>query len=154
MKSKNYLFALFIVLLCSCNDPFITTDFYGFYTDYRWQKSDVKIFKFKIEDETKPHDLQFRFRHMYDYQFAEVPINFVIKSPDGKKEAINIQLPIRSLTGENYGDCDMDICDNFYVIKSNTKFKKGTYEVIVSHTFPWPYLPNMIGIGLDLDKSK
>ena len=52
-------------------------------------------------------------------------------------------------------DCSGDICDLFYRIKENKKLVKGIYKISVSHNFEGAeYLPNVIGIGLNVDREK
>ena len=44
--------------------------------------------------EDSQYNLTFRFSHVYDYQFATVPINFDIEKPNGeKKNFLNLQFP-------------------------------------------------------------
>jgi len=40
------------------------------------------------------------------------------------------------------------------VIKEKIKLAKGNYTITVSHRFDGPYLPNVIGVGLEIVKSE
>ena len=100
------------------------------------------------------YDLTFRFSHVYDYQFDSVPIAFSIENPKGEKENFNIDLAIKDSSGKQLAECAGDVCDLKFKIKEKIKLTKGTYKVTVSQSFNGPYLPNVIGIGLDVNDVK
>ncbi len=153
MKTR-LLFVFFIFsLLLSCSDNHFR-QFDTLPEDLRWQGSDKKTFEFDIENETKFYNVVFQFSHVYGYQFASIPLNVLIESPDGKTEQINIDLKIADESGKQLADCSGDVCDLFYKIKERTKLQNGTYKITVSHTFKGPYLPNVIGIGLAVENVK
>lgn len=163
MKTKILLLlSLFTILICfassltlvSCSGQSQFSQFVTLGTENRWQKTDAETFEFEITDEATPYDLVFKFSHVFDYQFATVPINFTIENPAGEKENLSVDLAIKDSSGKELAECAGDICDLKYHIKENTKLKKGKYKVTVSHSFEGPYLPNVIGIGLDVEKVK
>ena len=154
MKTKSLLlFSLFTVLIsCSKQSQFSQFDKFG--EENRWQKADAKTFEFDITDDTQLYNLIFRFSHVYGYQFASIPLNIVIESPDGKKEELKIDIPIKDDSGKDLGECAGDICDLNYKIEEKIKLQKGNYKITFSHSFEGPYLPNVIGIGLNVESVK
>lgn len=152
MKTKiTFLFAA-LTLFVSCDKSKLFSQFDTFGEENRWQNSDVKVYEFAIDDDSQSYDLTFRFSHVFDYQFASVPIQFVIESPDGKKEILAIDLAIKETNGKEIAECAGDVCDLKYKLKTKTKLLKGTYKVTVSHNFKGAsYLPNVIGIGLEVN---
>lgn len=154
MKSKLLLLVSFLTILISCSKNQLS-QFATFGEDNRWQQSDVQTFSFDITDDSQLYDLSFKFSHVYDYQFASVPIQFEIESPDGKTEKLNIDLSIKDSNGKQLADCSGDVCDLSYKIKEKVKFIKGIYKLKISHNFKGaPYLPNVIGIGIKVENSK
>lgn len=164
MKTKTLLLLSLFALLTSCSKHNEYKEFVGFGEENRWQKSDVKTFEFDISD-VKAFDVDvtdnnhlytmtFRFSHVYDYQFATIPIQFGIESPDGEKETIAVDLAIKDSNGKELAECAGDVCDLKYTIKEKTKLQKGIYKVTISHSFEGPYLPNVIGIGLNVESVK
>lgn len=150
----RFLFTFFIFsLFISCSDNHFR-QFDILPEDQRWQASDKKIYEFDIENETQLYNITFQFSHVYGYQFASIPLNVSIESPDGKKENISIDLRIADNSGKQLADCSGDVCDLFYKIKEKTKLRKGKYKITVSHSFKGPYLPNVIGIGLNVENVK
>lgn len=152
MKTKFLLFII-IPLLFSCSDNHFR-QFEILPEDQRWLASDAKTFEFEIENDAQLYNLVFQFSHVYGYQFASIPLNIIILSPDGKTENLDIDLKIADDTGKQLADCSGDVCDLFYKIKEKTKLQKGNYKITVSHKFKGPYLPNVIGIGLAVENVK
>lgn len=120
-----------------------------------WEKSDPKAYEFEIKNDTTLYNIVFRFSHVYDYQFATIPIQFDIESPDGTKETLAVDLQIKDESGQQLAECSGDVCDLDYAVKTKTKLTKGKYKITVSHDFKMaPYLPNVLGIGLEVDKAQ
>ncbi|MGL2965212.1 hypothetical protein [Flavobacterium sp. XGLA_31] len=152
MKSKLLVLLFFFSLFLSCSQQGHYSVFDTFGEDNRWNQTDTKTFDFEITDESKPYDITFKFSHVYDYQFASVPLTFVIESPNGQKETLPVDLKIKDASGKQLADCSGDVCDLVYPIKKKTKLTKGIYKITVSHRFKGaPFLPNVIGIGLNVD---
>jgi gliding motility-associated lipoprotein GldH len=164
MKAKTLLLLFLFVILTSCSKHNEYKEFVSFEEENRWQKSDVKTFEFDISDakvfnvdvtdDNQLYNLVFKFSHVYDYQFATIPIQFFIESPDGNKEMIAIDLAINDDSGKELAECAGDVCDLNYTIKEKTKLQKGPYKVTISHSFKGPYLPNVLGIGLNVEAVK
>ncbi|HNP32876.1 MAG TPA: hypothetical protein PKN96_06260 [Flavobacterium sp.] len=162
MKKRILLLSLFTIFICftssltlvSCSKQNEYSQFDSFGEENRWQKSDTKTFEFDIANESQSYDMTFRFSHVFDYQFASVPINFSIENPKGEKENFSIDLAIKGIDGKELAECAGDVCDLNYKIKEKAKLIKGKYKVTVSHSFNGPYLPNVIGIGLKVESVK
>jgi gliding motility-associated lipoprotein GldH len=154
MKPK-FIFSIFAVfLLISCSEKTDYNKFIKLPEDHRWLKSDSKIFEFTIDDDTKLYDVTFEFSHIYDYQFASVPIKIDVKNPSGEEEFHNIDFNIKDSKGKPLADCGGDICDMSMNVLEKTKLFKGKYQIKVSQDFDGPYLPNVIGVGIKVSKSK
>jgi gliding motility-associated lipoprotein GldH len=154
MKSKFIFPFLTIFLLISCSEKTDYKKFIKLPEDHRWLKSDSKIFEFIIDDDTKLYDVTFEFSHIYDYQFASVPIKIDVKNPSGEEEFHNIDFNIKDSKGKPLADCGGDICDMSMNVLEKTKLFKGKYQIKVSQDFDGPYLPNVIGVGIKVSKSK
>lgn len=154
MKLKITLLLPLFLLLFSCNQNSVYSEFVKSAEDYRWPSTEAKTFEFEITDDAQTYDILLLFSHVYGYQFAEVPLNFSLKSPDGKTENFSINLPIKDKNGEDFGDCSGDICDFTSAIKEKIKLQKGNYKITVSHDFKKAdFLPNVIGVGLEVNKA-
>lgn len=150
----RFLFTFFIFsVFISCSDNHFR-QFDILPEDQRWQAPDKKVYEFDIENETQLYNITFQFSHVYGYQFASIPLNVSIENPDGTTEDIPIDLKIADDSGKQLAECSGDVCDLFYKIKQKTKLQKGKYKITISHSFKGPYLPNVIGIGLNVENVK
>ncbi|WP_395044744.1 hypothetical protein [Flavobacterium sp.] len=154
MKTKILLSLSLLLLLVSCNSNTIYSEFKNDFDSNRWLKADAKTFEFTIDEDAQLYDIIFDFSHVYDYQFSSIPINFIIESPNSLQEKFTIDLKIKDNSGKDIGDCSGDICDLKFKIKEKYKLEKGKYKVIISNNFKADYLPNVIGVGLDVEKLK
>ena len=153
MKTKLLIAFLSIFLFISCDKSSVYSEFYKNKEDNRWLKSDEKTFEFTIDNDVQLYDVIFDFSHVYDYQFTSVPIDFVIENPKGEKEKFTINLKLKDTNGKELGDCSGDICDLKFKIKQKSKLEKGNYKISISNSFKGDYLPNVIGVGLEIKKS-
>ncbi len=146
------LFSLLFAFYC-CNQ--ISSTYYKVYDDFesnQWQQADKKEFSFSIS-EGAAYDVTLKLSHVYEYQFDTVPMQILIVDPNGKREEFPIDLKIKDSSGNEIGECAGDVCDLKYTIKKNSNLPQGDYKVTVSHHFKGPYLPNILGIGLDIKRS-
>ena len=153
MKTKVFVFYSLILFLTSCETSSIFNKSVGF-SKNQWPKNTTNVFIFEVDDDTKFYNVTFSLRHVYDYQFDTIPLSFTWIKPDGSQEIIPIKLPVKDKNGKELGECAIDICDLNQVILSNIKLPKGKNEIIVSHSFEYPYLPNIIEIGIDVSSIK
>jgi hypothetical protein len=63
-----------------------------------------------------------------------------------------MDLVVKDATGKDIGDCTGDICDVYAPIQTNIKLQKGTYTIEVKSAFEGPYLPNILGVGVIVEK--
>ena len=155
MKAKTLLFFSLLFLSIACEKAnSVYSKFDDGFESNRWIQSDAKTHEFTIADDTKPYDLVLRFSHVFDYQFASVPIVVQITDPSGKEKKSTIDLMIKDSSGKQVADCSGDVCDLEFKIRDKAKLEKGKYQVVLSHSFKGPYLPNVLGVGLDVRASE
>ncbi|MQP24029.1 hypothetical protein GFJ94_02995 [Flavobacterium sp. LMO8] len=144
---KKTLLLFFVAFLFSCNQSDGLRQYYDDFEMNRWASSDVREFNFEIKSD-KSYLIELQFSHVYDYQFAEVPLKIEIISPDGNSVE-EVVLHIKDNSGKHLADCTGDYCDLFYKFKSR-EFKKGLYSIKITNMFSGPYLPNVLGVGVEL----
>ena len=153
MKSKFVLIALLFVFL-SCNKNKVYDDFDSSFDSNRWDASDVRVFEFDNTQSEGVCDLKLHFGHISGFQFKEVPLEVEITTPDGKTEILTVAMKLIDESGKDIGDCTGDICDVFQTIKTFQNLEKGKYKVTIKSKFTGPYLPNVLGIGIVVEKQK
>ena len=153
MKLHKPLVLLAFFLLLSCDKLAVYQKMDTEFEDNRWLKTDSKIHSINIEEESS-YTLFFDFSHVYDFQFSEIPIQFRIESPDGTLNVEKIKLAIKDENGKDKGECMGDVCDLRQAVFTDRLLKKGNYSISISHLFNGEYLPNVIGIGLRMERTK
>ncbi|MCL9769905.1 gliding motility lipoprotein GldH [Flavobacterium sp. HXWNR69] len=151
MKTK---FILIAFALLSCNKNIIHDDFDSNFDNNRWVTSDVRVFEFENTQPEGVYDLKLHFGHIIGFQFKEVPLEVEITAPDGKTEILPVAIKLIDDSGKDLGDCADDICDVFQTIKTFENLEKGKYIVSVKSKFAGPYLPNVLGVGIVIEKLK
>ena len=153
MKAKFVLITLLFTFL-SCNKSKIHDDFDSSFDNNRWDATDVRVFEFENTQSEAVCDLKLHFGHISGFQFKEVPLEVEITSPDGKSEVLPVAMKLIDESGKDIGDCTGDICDVFQTIKTFQNLEKGKYKVAVKSKFAGPYLPNVLGVGIVIEKQK
>ncbi|MCW1147603.1 gliding motility lipoprotein GldH [Flavobacterium lacisediminis] len=153
MKAKLILFAL-VFVLTSCNKNEVYDEFNRDFTDNRWESKDVKSFEFENMQSEGVCELKLHFGHISGFQFKEVPLEVEITTPDGKTETLPVAMKLIDDSGKDLGDCSGDVCDVFQTIKTFEKLEKGKYKVAVKSKFTGPYLPNVLGVGILIERKK
>ncbi|WP_333877263.1 hypothetical protein [Flavobacterium sp.] len=154
MKIQNLLILCFLFLITSCSQNTVYSRFDTLDESHQWAQTNTKSYDFTIDDEAAHYNVLFKFSHVYGYPMTSVPLHFSFKNPDGKTEDFTFDLALKDLEGQELGDCVGDICDLDSVVKENLKLSKGKYTVTVSHRYDGPYLPNVLGVGLEITKSE
>lgn len=150
MKFKCCFLVVFFIFL-SCDKNRIYSEFDSNLENNRWSFNDSKEFSFSIENE-EVADLILHLGHIYDFQFASIPLQMTITYPDGHIEVIPIDLKVKNEKGEDIADCSGDICDLYYIVKNKVTLEKGSYSVVIANKFNGTYLPNILGIGIQVKK--
>ena len=153
MKTKLILIALVFVFL-SCNKNKVYDDFDSSFDNNRWDASDVRVFEFENKQSEVVCDVKLHFGHISGFQFKQVPLEVEIKVPDGEMEMLPVTIKLIDDSGKDLGDCSGDICDVFQTIKTFQNLEKGKYKVTVKSKFEGPYLPNVLGVGIVIEKQK
>jgi gliding motility-associated lipoprotein GldH len=153
MKLK-FLFLFIVVGLQSCNTNEVYHDFQNDFKDNRWSSNDVKIFAFENVDAEGLYTLKIQLAHIYNFEFSKIPLEITIIPPSKKKETLSMDLVVKDATGKDIGDCTGDICDVYAPIQSNIKLQKGKYTLEVKNNFEGAYLPNILGIGVIIEKRQ
>lgn len=153
-KMKTKYIALFAFLfLFSCDENKVFHQFDKNFESNRWLEKDIKTYDFTISEENK-YDVVIEFSHVYDYDMASIPLVIKMKTPDGNETTEKLDLPIKDETGKQLAECSGDICDLYYTYKANQSFTKGEYSISIANTSAFGFLPNVIGVGLTMNKSK
>lgn len=150
---KILLFLIFINVFISCNSSSTFEKKYKYFEDNRWLNSDVKEFEFIINEESM-YNINLKFSHVFDYQFNSVPLVISFEKPNSKIEKYDLGLTLKDNSGKDIADCAGDYCDLDFKLYQKTLLTKGTYKINVANKFKAGFLPNILAIGLKVEKAK
>jgi gliding motility-associated lipoprotein GldH len=136
----------------SCNSNSIYNEFNSNFESNRWNSAEEVSFDFENKNDTEPVSIKLHIGHIYDFQFANVPMEVTVVSPNGSSETINLDVQFKDESGKDIADCTGDICDLFVPIKDKTTLIKGKYKFVVKNKFSSPFLPNILGVGILIEK--
>lgn len=139
-----------LVVLSSCEQNRVYNKFEKNFKEKRWQKTDVRTYDFEITQGATNYNIDLHFAHIFGYQFPSVPLTITIENPDKTITTKNISLQITDENGKNKGDCAGDICDLYATVLENQHLAVGKYKVKISHDFKGEYLPNILGLGIEV----
>lgn len=140
-------FAFFLLISCNGNSVYKTLD--TNFDDNRWQRTDVKTFDFQLEKDGS-YNLAIVFSHVAGIQFAEIPLNLELSDANGVILAQNIILKTKDAQGNDIGDCAGDFCDMEQAVFTTKALTAGSYKIRLANAFENDYLPNVIGIGVNV----
>ena len=141
---KNCCLLLLSLTLFSCDSNVVFDSFSTDFEDNRWVSEDYREFDFTIENEGN-YEVQLHFAHIDKYQIPKVDIQIEMTAQDGTIKSIPMVLEMQSETIKS--DCMGDICDLFVPIVSEN-MNQGKYKIVVKNTSKYPYLPDVLGVGV------
>ena len=152
IQMKKYILVLFVLSFVSCNKNTIHDSFESDFILNRWITNEEQTFEFKILEEDV-YDIDLHFGHVYDFQFATIPLELTFLNEDKIINHKGIDLIIKNDKGEDLASCLGDICDLYQNIEKGVSMQKGTYTIKVKNKFPASYLPNILGLGIRVTKT-
>lgn len=152
MNIKFLPFVLLALLLQACQNETVLRESYDFPENHQWLKTEKKTFSITVKDAGNYSGfIQGSF--VYGSQFPKIPITISI-TKNAVLEKQSIDFKIKNEKGEDIGDCSGDICDLKQSLFTGKYFEPGTYTFTLENTFEFPYFPNIIALGISLEKEK
>lgn len=152
MNIKFLPFVLLALLLQACQNETVLRESYDFPENHQWLKSDKKTFTLTVK-EAGNYKGFINGSFVYGSQFPKIPITISI-TKNAVLEKQSIDFKIKNEKGEDIGDCSGDVCDLKQSLFTGKHFEPGTYTFTLENTFEFPYFPNIIALGISLEKEK
>jgi hypothetical protein len=152
MKIFWLLCCAFALALVSCQSDTMLHETYEFPENHQWLKSEARTFILHVK-EAGNYSGFIQGSFVYGSQFAQLPLQVTVsKTAVLNKESVALQ--IKNEKGEEVGDCTGDVCDVKQLLFSGKHFEPGTYTFTLANQFEFPYFPNIIALGIALEKEK
>ena len=145
---KLFLILLFGITLISCEKKYIYREFENEISAQRWTENDIKKHEFEILEEDKYYKVFIEISHVRGTEMDEFPVSFEVKKPDGTIEKGDVMVNFKNT------DCLGDVCDVKFLVKEKVKLKKGKYKVQFSPKSKFGFVPNIIGVGLSVERAE
>ncbi len=151
IKIVKYLLLPIIILLLSCDGNTIFSEFEHF-EDNRWFKNDVQRYEITIE-QSGNYNILLHFSHVYGAPMPEIPIELIRENENNEISKETTVIKLNKSDGSALSDCTGDICDLTQIVSKNLTLSAGKYTIQVTQKFESDYLPNVIGVGISLQRA-
>jgi len=151
-KILIFFSASFLLISCSKNKVF--EEFVKF-DNYDWKMDHVIKFDVPIEDTSAFYNVSIPVRHIDNYPYDGLLVNFTYNAPNGEEHTKNYKLNFRDADGKFKGDVAGDIWDEIVMIMEKAKFNaKGTYKFEIVNNMPKTPTQGIMELGLLIEKTK
>jgi len=151
---KIMAFFFVAIFFTSCNKNKVYEEHKTNFPQFRWEKSNVVEFNPEIIDTTSNYKITVALRHVFGFNLKSIKIDLEIISPSGKKITNEYILSFYDDEGNLLSLCAGDICDMEQLIEDDFSFNEtGTYEINIYHLMNINPLPNIMEVGLIIEKS-
>ena len=156
LRELNLLFIVLVFLgVTSCSKNQVYRETHQDFPLNRWLENDYQEFEVKIVNTTIAYNFIMNFGYVYGSQFHNIPVEATIEYPSGYRETLSFEVSLLNDDNEEAGDCLGDICDIRYTFKEKTLLKEqGVYTVIFKNRFNNDFLPNVLAVGLIIEKTE
>lgn len=145
---KTVLLLCVLLLFLSCEKKQVYRNFDNNLEASRWKEQDFKMHSFEIIDDTLNYSIFIEISHVLGTEMNEFPVSFEVTNPNGSVENGEVLVNFKN------SDCSGDICDVKFLVKEKIKLKKGKYKVRFAPKSKFGFVPNIIGVGLTIEKQE
>ncbi len=142
-----------MIVLSSCNDE-------RFYEknvaipNESWGKNEKIVFEVQVDDTLAQYDFYINVRNSGAYSYANLFVFLNTVFPEGELARDTLEIFLADPAGKWLGQGSGDIYDNRILFKKQTSFPvKGTYKFEFEHAMRQDVLPDIIDIGMRIEKS-
>jgi len=147
------LFFVFALLLGSCNNNVIFTEYRKF-DNNQWYAKNKAEFDVDIKDNVNLNNISLMIRHADSYPYSNIFLFVETTYPDGKKLTDTMEVIMANSKGEWLGSGAGDIFDLKVPIKRNVKFPLvGKYKFSFTQAMRTDPLPMVMDFGFEIEKS-
>jgi gliding motility-associated lipoprotein GldH len=149
----SFLFLLLVGLI-SCDNNRIFEDNTPIENNV-WKVNKPVTYSVDIADTVSPCNFYLNVRHDGAYDFSNLFIFLKTQFPNGKMAKDTVELMLQTQEGKWTGKGLGDVYDNQIMFKRGLRFPlKGKYQFSIEQAMRIAELPNIIEIGMRIEKSK
>ncbi|KOS06387.1 hypothetical protein AM493_10355 [Flavobacterium akiainvivens] len=153
MKKIALLLLTFSLFSCT-KENVVFTETNKDFTKNRWKIDDAKVFQPVLNEDIKDANVYLHFSNIHEPGYTDVPVAVQFLDADGKEEVFLVEVKLKDEAGKSLSDCAGDICDIKVPVKEHVALAKGKYKIAFMHKSDGEYLPNVLAVGLSIEKAE
>lgn len=148
-----FLISLLLLGFLSCHPNRIHNDFQTF-PNKTWEAIKPVKFEVEIQDTTAMYVVKVNVRYNSAYLFPFLRTQALIQDPKGNQEKREVTFYLTDENGKNKGEVAGDIWDYCcFTLVEPRYFSKGKYQILLFQTTASPFLVDVMGLGLEVEKD-
>jgi gliding motility-associated lipoprotein GldH len=155
MKKLYFVFVVFMVFI-SCKQLDKSMQLHNI-NNASWSSADKPSFSFEITDETALYEMAFMVRHTNDYKYNNLFVNVSYNAAGIAGEKKHVEIPLTNSNLAWSGKMFNNIVETYVTAKilpDSITIKKGTYTFTIENIMREDPLPQILQIGLMIQKHK
>ncbi|WP_297515245.1 hypothetical protein [Flavobacterium sp.] len=152
MKTTFGLLTFLLLITAACQQNKGAREMIDFPESRQWVQNDAKKLTLTLK-EAGTYSAFVEGSVIYGSQFPSLPMTWELTGTN-RNENGTLSLALKNEKGEELGDCTGDVCDVKQALFTGKPFEAGTYTFTLKNTFEFPYFPNIIALGISLEKEK
>ena len=156
MKIKHLFAIAFAAACCAgCQSKKPVFDETVVFPDHAWNRINIVTFQPQINRTDVYYDVEIAVQYADGFEYSEIPLNIVLKSPDGQVNVARKTLGTRKADGSREGSVYGDTWTVRKTVFSHRRFREaGTYAMDVHHLTQYFDLRGIEGVGCIVKPSE
>ena len=145
-----------MLTLSACDPARVYEDNHDF-PEGAWLAADKPVFAFAITDTAARYTVRLNVRNSVNYQFYNLFAALALRDPAGRvlSRRLHEMVLLDKATGEPLGDGLGDLFDHQFVALRHVRFAQpGTYRAEVSQYMRLPVLPELLSVGVRVEREE
>lgn len=146
---------LVVLVSCGCRPKQPILEETVSFTNHAWNRFNKVPFKIAVRNPDTYYDILLRVSFIDGFPYDEIPVNTVLKSPDGQVNVMRKVLGTHNADGGYAGSVYGDVWTVEKAVHSHRKFgKEGEYTFEVEHLTQYYDLEGIVSVGCVVVPSK
>lgn len=123
----------------------------------QWKKNFNPVFNFTISDTASQYKLYLYFQHTDSYPFSNLWLQMKTTEPGGSTQLSKVEVPLANEEGKWFAKGMNEIREHKSDLTTNGRLhfnRRGNYQVEISQIMRIDPLPEVMNVGLILEKVK
>ena len=152
---RNIVLLLLVLLSCGCRPKQPILEETVSFPNHAWNRFNKVPFQVTVRNPETYYDILLRVSFMDGFQYDEIPVNTVLKGPDGQVNVMRKVLGTRNADGGYAGSVYGDVWTVEKAVHTHRKFgKEGVHTMEVEHLTQYFDLDGIVSVGCVIVPSK